>query len=108
VLNDLTYYGYSGIDNDTKVCKLMACIKTDALDTGKAAGLASPALRKNYPDSVTLYGDFIKQQKTEAASMNVSDTYITNRHSVPAAAAGNDYEEPYYGMVEDRFYNQAK
>jgi hypothetical protein len=35
VLNGLTDYGYSGIDNDNKVRKLMAGIKTDALDTAK-------------------------------------------------------------------------
>jgi hypothetical protein len=57
VLSGLTDYGYSGIDNG------MANIKTDALDTVKAAVLASTALRTNYPDIVTLYGDFIKQQK---------------------------------------------
>jgi hypothetical protein len=60
VLNGLTDYGYSGIDNSTKVRNLMTGIKTDALDTLKAAVLASPALRKNYSDVVTLYGDFIK------------------------------------------------
>jgi hypothetical protein len=35
VLNGLTDYGYSGIDNGTKVCKLMAGINTDAVDTVK-------------------------------------------------------------------------
>jgi hypothetical protein len=53
VLNGLTDYGYSGIDNGTKVRKLMAGINTDALYTVKATVLASPALRKNYPDVVT-------------------------------------------------------
>jgi hypothetical protein len=46
VLNGLTDYGYSGIANGTTVRKLIAGIKTDALD-----------------NVVTLYGDFIKQQK---------------------------------------------
>jgi hypothetical protein len=63
VLNGLTDYGYSGIDNGTKVRTLMMGIKTDCLYTMKAAVLASPALRTNYPDDVTLYGEFIKQQK---------------------------------------------
>jgi hypothetical protein len=72
VLNGLTDYGYSGI---TKVRKLMAGIKTDALDTVKAAVLASPALRTNYPDGVTLYGDFIKQQNIESASMNLCEKW---------------------------------
>jgi hypothetical protein len=73
VLNGLTDYGYSGIDNGTKVRKLMSGIKTDALDTVKYAVLESPVLSTNYPDGVTLYGDFIKQQKIESASMNVSE-----------------------------------
>jgi hypothetical protein len=60
VLNGLTNYEYSGIDNGTKVRNLMTGIKTDALDTVKAAVLESPALCTNYPDGVTLYGDFIK------------------------------------------------
>jgi hypothetical protein len=53
VLNGLTDYGYSRIDNSTKFRKLMAGIKTDSLDTVKSAVLASPALCTNYPDVVT-------------------------------------------------------
>jgi hypothetical protein len=108
VLNGLTDYGYSGIDNVTKVRKLMAGINTDALDTVKAAVLASPDLRTNYPDRVTLYGDFIKQQKIESASMKVSDSYITCRHNGPASVAGSDYEASYDDVFEYRFYNHAE
>jgi hypothetical protein len=108
VLNGLTDYGYSGIDNGTKIRKLMAGIKTDALDTVNAAVLASPALNTNYPDVATLYGDFIKQQKIESAIMNVSDAHITRHHNGPASVAGSNYESSYDGVVEDRFYNHAK
>jgi hypothetical protein len=108
VLNGLTDYEYSGIDNGTKVCKLMVGIKTDALDTVKAAVLASPALHTNYPDVVTLYGDFVKQQNIESASINTSDTHITRCHSGPASVAGSDYEASYNDVVEDRFYNHAE
>jgi hypothetical protein len=90
VLNDLTDYGYSGIDNGTKVRKLMAGIKTDALENVKAAVLASHALRTNYPDVVTLYGDFIKQQNIESESMNVYDAHITHRNNGPASVEGSD------------------
>jgi hypothetical protein len=103
VLNGLTNYGYSSIDNGTKVRKLMAGIKTDA-----AAVLARPALRTNYHDVVTLYGDFIKQQKIESVSTNMSDAHITRRHSGPASVAGSEYEASYDGVVEDRFYNHAE
>jgi hypothetical protein len=98
VLNGLTNYGYSGIDNVTKVRKLMAGIKTEYLYTVKAAVLYSPAL----------YGEFIKQQKIESASMNVLDVHITCRHSGPASVAGSDYDASYNGVVEDRFYNHAE
>jgi hypothetical protein len=108
VLNGLTDYGYSGIDNGTKFRKLMVGIKTDALDNVKAAVMASPALRTHYPDVVTLYGYFIKQQKIESASMNVSDAHITHYHSSPASVGGIDYETSYDGVVEDRFYNHAE
>jgi hypothetical protein len=108
VLNGLTDYGYSGIDNGTNVRKLMTGVKTDVLDTVKAAVLASPALCTNYPDVFTLYGDFIKQQKIESESMNVSDAHITCRHSGPASVAGSEYEASYDGVVEDRFYNNAE
>jgi hypothetical protein len=67
----------------------------------------SASLRTNYPDIVTLYGDFIKQQKIESAIMNVSDVHITRLHNGPASVAGSDYEESYDGVVEDRFYNHA-
>jgi hypothetical protein len=108
VLKGLTDYGYSGINNGTKVRNMMVGIKTDYLDTVEAAVLASPAVRTNYPDVFNLYGDFIKQKKSESASMNMSDAHITRRHSGPAAVAGSDYEAPYEGVVEDRFYNQAE
>jgi hypothetical protein len=108
VLNGLTDYRDSGIDNGTKVLNLMVGIKTDALDTVKAAVLASPALRTNYPDVVTLYGDFIKQKNIESASMHVSDAHITHRHSGPASIAVSDYEAYYDGVVENRFYNHAE
>jgi hypothetical protein len=108
VLNGLTGYGYSGIANGTTVRKLMAGINTDALDTVKDAVLSIPALRTNYHDVVTLYGDFIKQQKIESTSMNVSDVHITRHHSGPASVAGSDYEAYYDGVVEERFYNHAK
>jgi hypothetical protein len=87
---------------------LMGSIKTDALDNMKAAVLASPDLRTNYHNDVTLYVDLIKHQKIESTSMNVSDAHITRRHSGPASVAGSDYDAWYDGVVEDRFYNHAE
>jgi hypothetical protein len=103
VLNGLPDYRYSGIDNGNKVRKLMMGINTDALDNVKATVLASPALRTNYPDVATLYGDFVKQQKIESASMNMSDAHITRRYNGPASVAGSDYEASYDGVVKTCF-----
>jgi hypothetical protein len=41
----------------------MAGIKTDTLDTVKSAVMENSALGTHYPAVVTLYRDFIKQQK---------------------------------------------
>jgi hypothetical protein len=81
----------------------MEGIKTDALDTVKDAVPTSPSLRTKYHDVVTLYGDFIKQQKIQSASMNVSDAHITRHHNGPVSVTGIGYEASYDGVVEDRF-----
>jgi hypothetical protein len=65
----------------------MAGINTDALDTLKTTLLASPALRTHCSDVDTLYGDFIKLQNIESASMNVSDGHNTRRHNGHASVA---------------------
>jgi hypothetical protein len=108
VLNGFTDYGYSGIDNGTKVRKLMAGINTDTLDTVKDEVLASSAFPKNYPDVVPFYGDFIKEHNIESASIKVSDAHISRRHSGPPSVTGSDYEASYDGVVEDMLFNHAE
>jgi hypothetical protein len=108
VINGLTDYGYSGIDNGTKVRKLMVGIKTYTLDTVKSVVLARPDLRTNCSDVATLYVDFIKHQNIESASINVSDVHTTRHHNGPASVAGSHCDASYDGVVEYRFYNHAE
>jgi hypothetical protein len=63
VLNNLTRYGYAGIDEASKVRRLNAGIKTDKLNAPKAQIMSSRALQNNFDDSVGLYQDFIAQSR---------------------------------------------
>ena len=63
VLNNLTRYGYAGIDEASKVRRLNTGIKTDKLNAPKAQIMSSRALQNNFDDSVGLYQDFIAQSR---------------------------------------------
>jgi hypothetical protein len=73
VLNGLKDYGYSGIDDSSKVRHLLKGIKTSELDVCKAQVMASPSLRDDFAATVELYSTFIKQWKTENPQLNVSE-----------------------------------
>jgi hypothetical protein len=73
VLNGLKYYGYTGIDDSSKVCHLLKGIKTAELDVCKTQVMASPYLRDNFAATVELYSTFIKQMKAENPQLNVSE-----------------------------------
>jgi hypothetical protein len=71
ILNRLQRYGYSGIDEASKVCRLNAGIKTDKLNDPKAQIMASRALQDNFEDVVGLYQDFISQTRTQNDNDNI-------------------------------------
>jgi hypothetical protein len=73
VLNGLKEYGYSGIDDSSKVRHLLKGIKTTELDVCKVQVMASPTLRDDFPATVELYSTFIKQMKAENPQLNVSE-----------------------------------
>jgi hypothetical protein len=73
VLNGLKEYGYSGIDDSSKVRHLLKGIKTTELDVCKAQVMASPTLRDDLPATVELYSTFIKQMKAENPQLNISE-----------------------------------
>ena len=68
-------YGYAGIDEASKVCRLNSGIKADKLDAPKAQIMSSQALQDNFDDSVGLYQDFIAQSTAqgENTDFNVSE-----------------------------------
>jgi hypothetical protein len=73
VLNGLKEYGYSGIDDSSKVCHLLKGIKTTELDVWKYQVMASPTLRDDFSATVELYSTFIKKMKAENPQLNVSE-----------------------------------
>jgi hypothetical protein len=73
VLNGLKKYGYSGIDDSSKVRHLLKGIKTTELDVCKAQVMDSPTLLDDFPATVKLYSTFIKQMKAENIQLNVSE-----------------------------------
>jgi hypothetical protein len=66
-------YGYSGIDDSSKVCHLLKGIKTTELDVCKTQLMTSPSLRDDFAATVDLYSTFIKQMKAESPQLNVSE-----------------------------------
>jgi hypothetical protein len=72
ILNGLKRYGYSGIDEASKVRRLNTGIKTDKLNAPKAQIMASRALQDNFDDAVGLYQDFISQTRTQNDNDNIN------------------------------------
>ena len=56
-------HGYVGIDERSKVRHLMESIKTKALDAAKAQIMANANLRTNFNACVTLFKEFIAQER---------------------------------------------
>lgn len=61
ILEGLVDYGYTGIDERSKVRYLNDSIKTTKLDAPKAQIMASAELRSNFDNCATLYKDFVAQ-----------------------------------------------
>jgi hypothetical protein len=64
ILEGLVEYGYIGIDERSKVRHLMDSIKTKALDAAKAQIMANADLRTDFNACVTLFKDFIAQERS--------------------------------------------
>jgi hypothetical protein len=71
VLNGMKEYGYSGIDESSKVRILMKGIKRTELDVCKANITTNPAMRDNSAAKVELHSTFIKQTNTDNPQMAV-------------------------------------
>ena len=85
ILEGLVEHGYVGIDERSKVRHLMESIKTKSLDAAKAQIMANADLRTDFNACVTLFKDFIAQERSANG---------TERQIAAATSAGggdNDY-----------------
>ena len=64
ILEGLVEHGYVGIDERSKVRHLMESIKTKSLDAAKAQIMANADLRTDFNACVTLFKDFIAQERS--------------------------------------------
>ena len=95
ILTNLKDYGYSGIDERSKVRHLLEGIKSFSFDSVKATILSSTVLRNDFDGCVSLYTDFISQMQSVAPSeLNISATRTD----------GNDDD----GIIEDRYYDKQE
>jgi hypothetical protein len=61
---NLKRFGYHGLDDRSRVRKLLAGIKTNKFDSLRAHVLSTPTLKKNFDGVVALYHDFISEDKS--------------------------------------------
>ena len=101
VLNGLKEYGYSGIDERSKVRHLMEGIKTRDLDSIKAQILSNAALRNDFAKCVSLYKDYIVQND----HMKTPDLQIAAMGIGDSPGGGKRRSG---GRVEDRYYTKAE
>jgi hypothetical protein len=68
ISEDLKFYGYPGINEASRVRKLMKGIKTNKLDSAKTRIMTDPEIKKSFDLAVNLYKDFIDTSLTYAPS----------------------------------------
>jgi hypothetical protein len=121
VLEDLVQYGYSGIDEGSKVRYLVRGVRTQTLDTVKASILASADLRNNFTAASTLFKDFIDQTKSSQPDHDItiagiatgaedsdSDDAKTPAGTPLRAKPDMSVDERYYSMQEYRSLSPEK
>ena len=108
ILNGLTKYGYSGIDDGSKVRYLLGGIKTKDLDPVKVQIMASPGLREDYQGCVNLYQDYIAQRTPNQRDYNVSQVRSSKKDGGGKCRGGGGVsfsDESLAGIkVDDRYY----
>ena len=85
ILEGLVEHGYVGIDERSKVRHLMESIKTKSLDAAKAQIMANADLRTDFNACVTLFKDFIAQER----SANGAERQIS---AASSAGGGNSID----------------
>ena len=72
MLEGLKPYGYSGIDEPTKVQDLLDGVKTDKLESVRTIILSSAPLRSDFKGCVSLMQDYIRQDKTNQPRVQIA------------------------------------
>jgi hypothetical protein len=72
VVQDLACYGYSGIDNASRVRKLLSGIKTDQLDSVKNQVMSDQDLATDFDRVVNLFNDFLAHKRALSKNNNSS------------------------------------
>lgn len=81
IAQDLVPHGYSGIDNASRVRKLLTGIKTDTLDTVRTQILSDQKLSCDFDRCVNLFKDFIAQKKAMQKPNGSADIAAANASS---------------------------
>jgi hypothetical protein len=102
ILEGLVEFGYSGIDERSKVRYLISGIKTTALDSVKTNVMASAVLRNDFHATAGLYKDFIDQMKTTQPDKDVTIAAVTGEGGGRFSKVKPDMsiEDRYYGTKE--------
>lgn len=105
ILQGLVEYGYSGIDERSKVRHLLNGIKTSTLDSVKAQVMSSAELRVSFEDTVNLFNDFIAQNRALQDKGGRERTVASMRTQ---QGGMNDEEIEADMSVEDRYYKKTE
>jgi len=107
ILNNLHEYGYSGIDEWSKVRYLVGGIHTNAFDAVKTRIMSDASLRCDFEGCINLFKDFIKQQRTgndaQEREAKVAAAQRTAQFGGHDGREGNPEQ-----LVEDRYYTRQE
>ena len=107
ILNNLREYGYSGIDEWSKVRYLVGGIHTNAFDAVKTRIMSDASLRCDFEGCINLFKDFIKQQRTgndaQEREAKVAAAQRTAQFGGHDGREGNPEQ-----LVEDRYYTRQE
>ena len=109
--SDESQYGYSGIDDGSKVRYLLGGIKTKDLDLVKVQIMASPGLRQDYEGCVNLYQDYIAQHAPTQRDYNVSQVRSSKKDGRGKCHGGGGVsfsDESLTGVKVDNHYYTPK
>jgi len=112
VSEDLKEHGYAGIDETSRVRKLLAGIKTDKLNVIKGQVLASPILSKDFSSTVNLFKDYIAQtnslQSSSGPNAMIASVSTDKKKGKKGKNKKRDNAQVSQVKIQDRFYTQEE